>query len=435
MQLDLTNVGKIGKASIRFDGLTLIAGRNDTGKSTVGKTIYTLVKAIHGYEKHSILRGKLHISKEILNHLDYIDRFIDKEIVEFINLKSEMQLLTELFESIQRDMVNERNKIMETWEQLPLSDFKKMATKVIEFGRKQTIYNTDEVFKKDLDEFKNSLEEESIEKKLSNKLDSEFRRTLDGNINNSLHYDDVAEINLSINRGEVLNCKAEHDEISINSFDKDKSIFSDATFVETPLILDCEPMNWSSYSVDLKKKIGELGNTDKKEIPECLNNNFNGRVFYKSNEGLKYKISREANELEISNMASGSKSFALLQILYRTGLLLGNPNHLLILDEPENHLHPEWQVQFAEILVKLIKEERLNVLITSHSPYLIKGLYYYAKKEGLDEKKVNFYLSEQSEQKENNYANIEKVELDELYKIFAQLSKPLKNMIWDEIED
>ena len=46
MKLELNNIGIIKKADIKIDGLTVIAGENDSGKSTVGKVLYSLVKSI-----------------------------------------------------------------------------------------------------------------------------------------------------------------------------------------------------------------------------------------------------------------------------------------------------------------------------------------------------------------------------------------------------
>ena len=40
MKLFLENIGKIGGACIEIKGITVIAGENNTGKSTVGKTLY-----------------------------------------------------------------------------------------------------------------------------------------------------------------------------------------------------------------------------------------------------------------------------------------------------------------------------------------------------------------------------------------------------------
>ena len=44
MELQLKNVGMIEEANVKIDGLTVIAGENDTGKSTVGKALFSLLK-------------------------------------------------------------------------------------------------------------------------------------------------------------------------------------------------------------------------------------------------------------------------------------------------------------------------------------------------------------------------------------------------------
>ena len=44
MRLQIENFAKISSAEIRFDGLTVIAGDNNTGKSTVGKVLYSIFR-------------------------------------------------------------------------------------------------------------------------------------------------------------------------------------------------------------------------------------------------------------------------------------------------------------------------------------------------------------------------------------------------------
>ena len=40
MRIKLTNIGMLESADVKLDGLTVIAGENDTGKSTLGKTLF-----------------------------------------------------------------------------------------------------------------------------------------------------------------------------------------------------------------------------------------------------------------------------------------------------------------------------------------------------------------------------------------------------------
>jgi len=44
MRLKFNNIGIIKEADILINGLTVLAGVNDTGKSTVGKLLYSLIK-------------------------------------------------------------------------------------------------------------------------------------------------------------------------------------------------------------------------------------------------------------------------------------------------------------------------------------------------------------------------------------------------------
>ena len=45
MKLRVENFAKIRQADISVDGITVIAGENDTGKSTIGKILFSLFNA------------------------------------------------------------------------------------------------------------------------------------------------------------------------------------------------------------------------------------------------------------------------------------------------------------------------------------------------------------------------------------------------------
>ena len=51
MKLILKNIGLLKDAELELSRLSLIAGENDNGKSTVGKVIFCLVKAINRYRR------------------------------------------------------------------------------------------------------------------------------------------------------------------------------------------------------------------------------------------------------------------------------------------------------------------------------------------------------------------------------------------------
>ena len=46
MELKLNYVNRIKSADIKLNGLTVVVGPNNSGKSTIGRTLYSIVKAI-----------------------------------------------------------------------------------------------------------------------------------------------------------------------------------------------------------------------------------------------------------------------------------------------------------------------------------------------------------------------------------------------------
>ncbi len=51
MVFKLNNFGKIAKADIKLDGITVICGNNNTGKSTVGKALFSFYNSLYKYKE------------------------------------------------------------------------------------------------------------------------------------------------------------------------------------------------------------------------------------------------------------------------------------------------------------------------------------------------------------------------------------------------
>lgn len=105
-------------------------------------------------------------------------------------------------------------------------------------------------------------------------------------------------------------------------------------------------------------------------------------------------VRKDGATFRYSDCAEGIKALAPLQVLDSYGLL--DSNTLLILDEPEVHLHPQWIVECAEALVNLVAKRQVRVLVASHSPYLIQALQRFAS-QALGEGQFRFYLAEEAE--------------------------------------
>jgi hypothetical protein len=106
-------------------------------------------------------------------------------------------------------------------------------------------------------------------------------------------------------------------------------------------------------------------------------------------QGFIYKR-KDGLSINLLDCATGLKSFAILQLLYKNGTLRNDT--LVIIDEPEAHLHPQWVVEYARLIVLLNKIAGVRFFIASHHPDMISAIRYIAEKE----KKLgtlNFYLA------------------------------------------
>ena len=141
----------------------------------------------------------------------------------------------------------------------------------------------------------------------------------------------------------------------------------------------------SSLSVEVDNNLFELldGSFDEKDAPKNQGVDNRTAWVYKREDGL---------EVDFKDCATGLKSLAVLNLLYKNKYL--DSETLLIIDEPEVHLHPQWVVQYAKILVQICAKLKARLLLTSHSPDMVSALKVMAEVEGVSG--VNFYLANQS---------------------------------------
>ena len=85
------------------------------------------------------------------------------------------------------------------------------------------------------------------------------------------------------------------------------------------------------------------------------------------------------------------KTFAYMSQLLKNGWL--DKETLLLIDEPEAHLHPQWIVEFARLLVMIHKDLGVKIVIASHNPDMVAALQSIAQKEEVSKDTV-FYLAQ-----------------------------------------
>ena len=140
--------------------------------------------------------------------------------------------------------------------------------------------------------------------------------------------------------------------------------------------------------------------------------------------GIHHKgeyLQPDGSKVRIANMSSGSKTFATMKILLESGQL--SEKTTLMLDEPEIHLHPEWQNLFAEVVVLLVKELHLRVFLTTHSPNFLLALDAMMRQYGIVERS-HFYLARRLDEKSVTHDDV----TGRLDKIYKQFVKPLARM-------
>jgi len=218
-------------------------------------------------------------------------------------------------------------------------------------------------------------------------------------------------------------------------------------YIETPYILDftqeidflhissyhqkslLDKLKDQSYKTDLLDK--EF-NTALDNVIEKIDELMDGGVVYYNAEYERFEFKQKNGKpFTMKNTANGLKQIGIIRLLLQNRKL---PEHsILIMDEPEVHLHPEWQVKLAEIIVILAKELNVISYINSHSPQFIESIEVYSKKYNIDEY-TSFYLTQKHEIEINDSLeqyDFKKVERKALKQIYRNLGNAYN--IIDEI--
>lgn len=145
-----------------------------------------------------------------------------------------------------------------------------------------------------------------------------------------------------------------------------------------------------------------------------------GNVVRDKRAGFGYKKEGSDKVLNVRNLSTGLKTFVILKTLIENGTI--ESNGTIILDEPEIHLHPEWQLLFAEIIVLIQKEFGIHILMNTHSPYFLNAIEVYSAKYGIDDK-CKYYLS--SSQDGIGFINDVTNNIEAIY---SKLARPLQDL-------
>jgi AAA15 family ATPase/GTPase len=89
MKIELINIGLIGHSKVEIDGITVMAGENATGKSTVGKALYSMFNAFHDiHDKVKMIRYQ-NVNHILFQHSRPTRQSYDKLVTHIINNRTE----------------------------------------------------------------------------------------------------------------------------------------------------------------------------------------------------------------------------------------------------------------------------------------------------------------------------------------------------------
>lgn len=417
MKLNISNFAKIDNADIIIDGITVIAGENNTGKSTIGKILFSIFNSL--YDINEQIQGQriseinANNRKIIQNHINvqmdfktyrqytlYVERYVNNII-----FNNETFNKDEIAAELNEQFKDKNNSIFDDYDIM----LEEIADNII---RVMNISN--DVIRKEI---------------ISRYFNSVFNRQI-----NSLSSDrdiNLADIDLQI--------KDKHNKLSFsnnecNDFLGEINILHKAVYIDNPFIIDelskyqdLNIINETLKALLLNKKNdifdGVIGAVMAKEkindIMILLRKVVDGDITNDQMTGEFYLQLNGYNEpVALSNLSTGMKSFVILKMLLEKGSL--SEKDVVILDEPEIHLHPQWQIAYAELLVLLQKQFDLSVVVTTHSPYFVDAINLFSCKYATDNS-VNYYISSV----DNNRVNMKNV-TDNIEEIYKKMVSPIE---------
>ena len=235
----------------------------------------------------------------------------------------------------------------------------------------------------------------------------------------------IGEISLKIKDKEI-NLKIENNEISDvqNYF----LINKETMYIDNPFILDSYDFEDENHQTHLATNVfSENENSVISEIKvkkklnniyQKLNSVLSGEIL--ENKNSKFVYRKNGEDIDLKNLSTGLKTFAIIKMLLQNGTL--EENGTIILDEPEIHLHPEWQLKFAELIVLLQKEFGMHILLTTHSPYFLNAIEVFSERHKIDDK-CKYYVAEN----EGNSSIIKDV-TGNTREIYRKLARPIQDL-------
>ena len=378
------NFRAIGHAAIQISGITVVTGENSSGKSTLSKLLYELFNTVTNYEvlvKEELMREFSNLFQffEIVytDSKDILDR---KEYSKIVYLSYEYYYKNKSFEEIKNLLSVFLSEIYNKIDIAKSNRYNYIISNILGDGIDNTLENI--IF------FINQKIEKAIDKVHSRPISLFTEKLLnvfrDKKLPKSFEVLEEKEVIVSL----------EKPTLSI-PFSVQKAIY-----IDSPMSLGAgssSNKHWSDLTKFIffeDKNLSDLHNND---IYTSISKNIKGEAvrFTLGTLSTLSFLREDGKEFDLSEVATGIKAFSIIQLLLKNGHI--DNRTLLIIDEPESHLHPQWIVEYARMIVLLHKYIGVKFFLASHNPDMVSAIRYIAEKEGVLDN-VNYYLAEKAEE-------------------------------------
>lgn len=429
MNIMIENIALIKKAEIELNGITVVAGLNKTGKTTIGKALYAIISAyqnlprkVSDSKRDGIANAFVTIlrrNRELLENTslwmidleeDFVDSIREKELLfwsseeghegvrsyidRWVHSKKEYEeyIRKEEMDTLYKEICVVLERSDEEYEKFLIESFVR------------------NVFKKQVSCFYNNEKGEISFSFPDNELKVEFTGNELSYFNQNIVSDTCAVYMESINLLDLVQSNGRVRRTSRGVATR----FSQPTTTCIRMltrIADDGDETFEEYTENKKVR----------EIIEYIVKKVTHGTLRNDSSGISFVDERGEKAVELSNLSAGLKVFVVIQTLLENGSL--KSGDILLIDEPEVNLHPEWQIVLAEVLVLLRKGLGIVLYINSHSPYFIRAIEVkMARNEMTLEGK--FYLTVPDE---DNLYYIEDVSKN-TERIYELLYKPLEEL-------
>ncbi len=399
LKYKIKGLGVIEEAEIDIAPFTLIAGKNNTGKSFVTKSLYCILEALNdNYIANLMMKFYLDIAHNFLNFQNSISNpaKIDQEFFEFLDnylrflnniitqLKNDDELNLKVFFNDFNEILNKINTYLQKREKVKkledvikfIAEIKKLTEEILKIVNDPVPQIIESIYENLEINFKKNFEITNFSYIVNvNKTRSELEIENIGKITLSKKYNKVG---FMLSKNGIKQIQKLRNVIYIDSpiytklmkalMKKSFDVVNGKEFLhDYPLYID------KLYSFLERRYIKE---PDFSHLCEKIEKLINGKLKMDNNKNITYVF--KDREIPLSLTAMGVTNIGVVDMLIRNNSI--NKGSFLIIDEPEVHLHPEWQVEFVKILYDIAKSGA-NVVIASHSIDIVKAVELLAKED------------------------------------------------------